>query len=75
MYFRPGDIVSFRLSGSGVPHIGIIADTRTRDDARPLVTHNIGWGTRTEDMLFDHTITGHFRLTEEVLGRLRALTG
>ena len=73
--YQPGDIVSFRLAGSGLAHIGIIADTRTRDDARPLVTHNIGWGTRTEDMLFDHTITGHFRLTPDVIARLRALSG
>ena len=70
--YSPGDIVSFRLTGSGLAHIGIIADTRSRDDARPLVTHNIGAGARTEDMLFDHQITGHFRLGEAALTWLRA---
>lgn len=59
--FETGDIVSFRLNGSGVPHIGIIADA-VGGDGTPLVTHNIGAGTRTENMLFAHTITGHFRI-------------
>ncbi len=61
--FETGDIVSFRLTGSNLPHIGIIADDHAADGT-PLVTHNIGWGARTENMLFDHRITGHFRLTE-----------
>ncbi|MBO9464218.1 DUF1287 domain-containing protein [Tropicibacter sp. R15_0] len=59
--FETGDIVSFRLSGSNLPHIGIVSDKHS-PDGTPLVTHNIGWGTRTENMLFDHKITGHFRL-------------
>ncbi len=69
--YLPGDVVSFRLAGSGVPHIGIIAD-RLAPSGRPYVTHNIGWGARTDDMLFDHRITGHFRLSPEVLAWLRA---
>ena len=73
--FEPGDIVSFRLSGSALPHIGIIDAARSADGQRPLVTHNIGFGARTEDMLFDHQITGHFRLSEAVLARLKALAG
>ncbi|QDC09043.1 DUF1287 domain-containing protein [Oceanicola sp. D3] len=69
--FRPGDIVSFRLTGSNLPHIGIIAADRATDGT-PLVTHNIGWGTRTENMLFDHPMTGHFRLAEPARAWLAA---
>ncbi|MGR3794028.1 DUF1287 domain-containing protein [Vannielia sp. SX4] len=61
--FAPGDIVSFRLTGTALPHIGIIAKG-TAPDGTPLVTHNIGAGTRTEHMLFDHPMQGHFRLTD-----------
>jgi uncharacterized protein len=71
--FQPGDIVSFRLKGSDLPHIGIIDERLSPDGKRPMVTHNIGWGARTEDMLFDHAITGHFRLGPEVLARMSAL--
>jgi uncharacterized protein YijF (DUF1287 family) len=60
--YKPGDIVSFRLRGSGLAHIGIVAARRSADGARPLVTHNIGAGARTEDMLFDHDIKGHYRI-------------
>lgn len=73
--YQAGDIVTFRLNGSGVPHIGIISDEKDSSSGRPLVTHNIGWGTKTEDMLFDHRITGHFRLTASVLEWLRAKQG
>ncbi len=61
--FRPGDIVSFRLTGTNLPHIGIIS-AETAPDGTPLVTHNIGAGARTENMLFDHPMQGHFRLTD-----------
>ena len=60
--FHTGDIVSFRLAGNGLPHIGVISARRAADGT-PLVTHNIGWGTRTQNMLFDHPLHGHFRLT------------
>lgn len=56
--YRPGDLVTWRLP-SGVPHIGMVADRRI--DGRPTVIHNIGRGTREEDMLFEFTITGHYR--------------
>ncbi|MBT0958627.1 DUF1287 domain-containing protein [Alphaproteobacteria bacterium KMM 3653] len=71
--FAPGDIVSWRLEGSNLPHIGIVAEGRSRDGARPLVTHNIGWGTQTEDMLFDHRMIQHVRITPEALARLEEL--
>jgi uncharacterized protein YijF (DUF1287 family) len=58
--YKPGDIVSWVLGG-GQPHIGIVSDRRSEDGARPLVIHNIGWGAREEDVLFEYRITGHFR--------------
>lgn len=61
--YQVGDIVSFRLRHSGLAHIGIISD-QISPRGFPLVTHNIGWGTVTENMLFDHDVVGHFRLTE-----------
>jgi len=70
--FQTGDIVSWRLSGNNLPHIGIIAEA-TGPNGVPLVTHNIGRGTRTEDILFAHPITGHFRLTPNALQRLAKL--
>jgi uncharacterized protein YijF (DUF1287 family) len=58
--YGPGDIVSWILGG-GQPHIGIVSNRRSEDAARPLVIHNIGWGTREEDAIFEYRITGHFR--------------
>ena len=58
--YQPGDIVAWALDG-GQPHIGIVSDRRSGDGVRPLVIHNIGWGAREEDVLFDYRITGHFR--------------
>ncbi len=59
--YQPGDIVTWRLP-SGVPHIGIVSDTRDAAGV-PRVIHNIGWGTREDDALFAYTLTGHFRYT------------
>jgi uncharacterized protein len=56
--YRPGDIVTWRLPG-GHPHIGLVSDRSGEE--RPLMIHNIGWGARLEDMLFDYPITGHYR--------------
>jgi len=69
--YHAGDIVSFRLAGSGLAHIGIVAEET--GGARPLVTHNIGAGTRTEDILFRHRIVGHYRLDEAARARLERL--
>lgn len=57
--WRPGDIFT-SLIGGKLPHTGIVSDRRTAS-GRPLVLHNIGAGTREEDALFDHKLTGHFR--------------
>lgn len=57
--YRAGDIVTWRLAGSGLPHIGIVSDRKQGDT--PLIIHNIGAGTREGDILFRHEIAGHFR--------------
>jgi len=57
--WRPGDIFT-AMTGGRFPHTGIVSD-RTSAAGRPLIIHNIGRGTREEDALFDHPLTGHFR--------------
>lgn len=63
--YRPGDLVTWRLTGNGLPHIGVVTDRRTRDGKRPLIAHNIGYGPQIEDILFDHPISGHYRYLPE----------
>lgn len=58
--FRAGDVVAWRLP-SGQLHIGVIAAEHTPDGARPLVIHNIGYGTQEEDVLYAFAIIGHYR--------------
>lgn len=58
--YLPGDLVTWRLPGN-LPHIGLVSDRRSKDGARPLILHNIGAGTREEDVLFAWPPTGHFR--------------
>lgn len=43
------------------PHIGIVTARRSADGARPLIVHNIGAGTRLDDILFAFEVTGHYR--------------
>ena len=57
--YQAGDIVTWELKGNR-PHIGIVSDRKIGD--RPLIIHNIGSGTREDDVLYSYTITGHFRL-------------
>lgn len=57
--FKPGDIVSWRLPDNR-PHIGVVTSQRGRSGAYK-VAHNIGWGPKVEDMLFDYRIHGHYR--------------
>lgn len=57
--YQPGDIVSWRLTGSGLPHIGVV--TRKRQGDQPLIAHNIGAGTQEEPCLFDWPMKGWFR--------------
>lgn len=58
--FSPGDIVAWRLTGSGLLHIGIVSDRRGHDGT-PLILHNINAGTQEDDLLFQHAIIGHYR--------------
>ena len=58
--YKTGDLVTWKLSNN-LPHIGIVVNRRSKDGKRPLIVHNIGSGPQLEDMLFDFTITGHYR--------------
>ena len=58
--YAAGDIVAWKLTGSGLLHIGIVSDRKSRDGV-PLILHNIGSGTQENDLLFKHTIIGHYR--------------
>ena len=60
MDYRPGDIVAWTLTG-GYDHVGIVTNMRSDSRERYLIVHNIGAGTRVEDVLFDWTIKGHYR--------------
>jgi uncharacterized protein len=58
--FRPGDVVVWKLS-EGVLHIGLVANDKAPSGKYHLVIHNIGAGTRLEDILFAYPIMGHYR--------------
>ncbi len=58
--YLPGDLVTWRLTGSNLPHIGVVSDQKA-DSGNYKIIHNIGWGPKLDDMLFDHKINGHFR--------------
>ncbi len=57
--YRAGDIVTWDL-GRGLTHIGIVSDRQTTSGV-PLVLHNIGSGTREEDILLRFKVIGHYR--------------
>lgn len=59
--YQPGDLVSWRLTGTGLPHIGIVTDRVSPVTRNPIIAHNIGRGPELSDMLFDYRIIGHFR--------------
>lgn len=58
--FQAGDIVTWRLPNSNLPHIGIVSNKRSIEGT-PLIIHNIGQGTQQEDILFKYPIKGHYR--------------
>ena len=58
--YQPGDIVAWELT-NGIDHIGIVANMVSDSDNRFLIVHNIGAGTRIEDVLLAWTIKGHYR--------------
>lgn len=57
--YRPGDIVSWDLGG-GVVHIGVVSDRAA--GRAPLIIHNIGSGTKEENILFQYPVLGHYRV-------------
>jgi uncharacterized protein YijF (DUF1287 family) len=57
--YAPGDIVAWNLGG-GITHIGIVSDKKSGQI--PLIIHNIGSGTKEEDILFKYQVIGHYRL-------------
>jgi len=58
--YKPGDIVS-QVLPDGRPHIGLVSGQLNDAGNAPLLIHNIGRGTRAEDILFALDITGHYR--------------
>jgi uncharacterized protein YijF (DUF1287 family) len=42
-------------------HIVLVSNLLNPQATRPLAIHNIGWGTRIEDVLFAYQVTGHYR--------------
>ena len=58
--YQPGDIVAWELT-SGIDHIGIVTNMLSASEDRYLIVHNIGAGTRIEDVLFSWNIKGHYR--------------
>ena len=57
--WQPGDLFTSMIDGR-LPHIGIVSD-RQASNGNPLAIHNIGRGTREEDVIFAHQLNGHFR--------------
>lgn len=57
--YREGDIIT--QSVQGLPHIGIVSGDKALLNGNPLIIHNIGWGTKKDDVLFAFPITGHYR--------------
>lgn len=58
--YLPGDMVTWNIK-PGLPHIGIVTHSVSKDRTRPLIVHNIGKGPQLEDILFKMQITGHYR--------------
>lgn len=57
--FQPGDIVTCTVPPN-LPHVMIVSD-RKGPTGLPLMVHNIGAGTKEEDVLGTYPITGHYR--------------
>ncbi|MCB1581783.1 MAG: DUF1287 domain-containing protein [Marinicella sp.] len=60
--YQPGDLVTWRLNGTNLPHIGIVSD-QLASSGNYKIIHNIGLGPQINDMLFNHKIVGHFKFT------------
>jgi len=62
--YLPGDVVTWDLDGNGKTHTGLVSNLWNESEKRYLIIHNIGFGARAEDRLFDWKVTGHFRYFE-----------
>ena len=58
--YEPGDVVAWRLP-QGLYHIGVMSEEKVPGRDRFYVIHNIGAGTRKEDILQAFEIIGHYR--------------
>lgn len=58
--YLPGDIVAWDLGG-GTYHIGVVTNMLSENQRECLIVHNIGAGTRVENVLLNWTIKGHYR--------------
>ena len=59
--YLPGDVVAWDLGG-GMTHIGIVTSMLSESERECLIVHNIGAGTRIEDVLLNWKIIGHYRV-------------
>jgi len=59
--FLPGDVVTWDLGLGGTEHVGMVTNVWYKPSQHYLIVHNIGAGTRLEDVLFAWKITGHYR--------------
>lgn len=59
--YLPGDVVAWQLD-TKVLHTGIVTDARHDGMRNYLIVHNIGAGTRIEDVLMSWKIIGHYRM-------------
>ena len=57
--YQPGDIVTWDFS-DGQQHIGIVSNIRASSE-RFAIVHNVGAGTKVEDVLFRWQQIGHYR--------------
>ena len=62
--YQPGDIVTWKIPGN-LDHIGIVVNVPVNGTERFEMVHNIGNGAKMEDVLFEFTITGHYRYFAE----------
>lgn len=61
--YKPGDLVTWMV-GPSFPHIGIVVNKPSKADPnRLMISHNIGYGPKVEDILFRFPMTGHYRYT------------
>jgi uncharacterized protein len=59
--YLAGDVVTWDL-GEGQEHIGLVTQFKSAQTGRLLMVHNIGAGTKLEDILLNWPIIGHYRV-------------